>query len=251
MLAMLLLGTVLATGPQTPPKGWIEVAPPATAVEWQCANYSLPGISLAGSTRTQLRPHPFQETRRDESLPLPDGALVGSDHGEFGGTIEWRPKGKRKAQVVVAANTQALLAHGDEAYAITGLAHLSLDDGQLLRLRRGNGTWSATPVLDLVHAPQAWFKLDPDHVLIATTHELLLVDLSQLTKKTLHENTQWWNVYPNSVQPFGDAIAIGVRGGVILLRPEGQAYRERWWVPARCRQSGKACPCSSLPEYLH
>lgn len=248
LTALLLVGGIVANSPTTAPKGWIEVAPPATRREWQCANYSLPGYSVSGGGASALDILALpSEEQRERRLTLADGTLYTSDHGEWGGTIEWEAKGSRERVQVHGDNTQALFARGNEVFALTGLSHLGTRHGKLVRLRRAAGRWSAENVLDLGTPFRASYRVDADRVLVASGEGLSIIDLGKTSMTRLHPNENWFGVFPNSVRPFGDAVALGARGAVIVLRRENGAYVERWWLPAHCRKDGDPCSCAN-PE---
>jgi hypothetical protein len=253
LAAFMMLAGLSAASPMAPPRGWIEVAPPATNNEWQCANYTLQERAISGGLASPLQIRQFEDSGQpDRRLELADGTLTGSNHGEWGGRIEWLPKGARDRVLVHADNTQALFARNDEVFALTGLAHLGMDHGELMRLRRGAKGWSAEKALDLGTSPTASYRIDADHLLVASGDGLQLVDLAKPAMKWLHRNTGWSNIYPNSVRPFGDGIALGVRGAVIVLRRQGEAWSEHWWLPAECRKPGDSCACAvpEMKQYL-
>lgn len=232
-------------GPGHPPRGWVEVAPPSTAAEWLCANHAGPDHSISGKEQDPLRIHNLDAAPRpDLVLQLTDGKLTASNRGEWGGRIEWQRKGASSPVLVAEANSIALVARGEEVFVASGLAHLGGDSGKLLRLRRSDEGWSATEVLNLGTAPYAAFRVDEHALLLADGKGLALVDLSAMSLKRLHRNDRWGYVYPNSLRPFGGAIAIGARGAVIVLRPEGAGYSERWWVPAQCGPPEGHCGCN-------
>jgi hypothetical protein len=245
LAALLLVAGIVADGPTTVPKGWIEVAPPATRREWQCANYSLTAyaISGGGASALDIRAVPSEE-QAERRLALADGTLYASDHGEWGGTIEWEAKGSRERVQVHGDNTQALFARGEDVFALTGLSHLGARHGGLVRLRRAAGGWTAEKVLDLGTPFHASYRVDSDRVLVASGEGLSIIDLGKASMSRLHQNENWFGVFPNSVRPFGDAIALGARGAVIVLRSEGGVYAEHWWLPAQCRKDGDVCGCA-------
>ena len=244
MLAALLLAGMVVHSPATAPKDWIEVAPPATPREWQCANYASVEYAVSGGGASALDIRAVSSQGQPErQLALADGTLYGSNHGEWGGKIEWQAKGSRERVQVHGDNTQALFARGDEVFALTGLSHLGMDHGELVRLRRSAGGWKAEKILDLGTAPYASYRLDDDRVLVASGQGLSTVDFGKPAVSRLHRNADWQGVYPNSVRPFGDAVAVGARGAVFVLRRRNGAYAEHWWLPASCRKNGDACSC--------
>jgi hypothetical protein len=87
------------------------------------------------------------------ALKVQDGWLGGTDHGEWGGELIYMPASG--ANVVLAEkNTRDIFLLGDQLVAITGLAHLGMNDGMLLRVDRDAlGGFVATPWKRLPAAP--------------------------------------------------------------------------------------------------
>ena len=176
------------------------------------------------------------------------GQLVGSDMGEFGGSIWWRrPDGHhdtlrvqgRDTSGFHADNLHRFILHRGAVYALVGLAHLTLNEGELLLLSRDGTRWSARQLLSLGGAPRAVTRLGNDTILILTTDSLLSVGLdpARPTRRALHGNGTWSYTYPSSmIQDRAGLIYIGMRGAVVRLTPAERGYKEDWLVPAQCRR---------------
>jgi hypothetical protein len=76
-------------------------------------------------------------------LDIKRGKLIGTDHGEWGGTLELvLPDGSR--QTLLKKNVHALAFLGGQIVAICGLAHLGLNNGEVYLIEEDQaGHWSA------------------------------------------------------------------------------------------------------------
>lgn len=242
-----LPGPDIARGTQAP-KGWIALSPPATAAQWQCANYARDEWRVSPRSGADVA-----IARGDHSsvvrMDLPDGALLGKNNGEFGGAIEWKTPNGKPEVILPNKNPVAFTQSGASVLVASGLAHLGMDHGEIIRLDRGeHGRWNATRVLDLGSAPTAAYREDADNWIILTNTGVKRIDLGTMTVTKLHENPGWFNVYPNSIAASGQSWLIGARRAVIRLDPEGSGYSEQWLVPGTCRHLIPApdygCTCS-------
>jgi HEAT repeat protein len=105
----------------------------------------------------------------DMALRVDGGWLVGSDRGEWGGELAFVADGG-DARIVLEHNIEDIFKLGENIVAVSGLAHLSQNDGMLYTLTRGSdGAWRATPWRALPGAPQrSW--LTPDGRLLVNTY---------------------------------------------------------------------------------
>jgi len=88
-------------------------------------------------------------------LSFQDGKLVGSNFGEHGGSLSWRPESGESIEII-NFNVVAILRDGEDAVAILGLAHMGFDDGYAVSLaRRAAGSWTVTRTMQLLARPEA------------------------------------------------------------------------------------------------
>jgi hypothetical protein len=113
--------------------------------EWRGTSFSLSGdVDLIRRAE-----------EKGSQLTFKDGSLVGSDRGEWGGELSWHPL-RKKAIGLINDNVAAIIPDGDNAVAIFGLAHLGLDYGYALTLRRPeNGGWETREVGRFFSEPSA------------------------------------------------------------------------------------------------
>lgn len=151
------------------------------------------------------------------------GRLIGSDHGEWGGKIEFIPKGTTDKKLIQEGNVKFIFRYNDGIYFIDGLAHLSTSTGAMYRLDRKADTYVPVKVVEFEDAPEAICILD-DNIFIASHRTFFLV--RALNKETIFENTFWSSLYPNSVAVIDNQnIYIGHRGGFTKLDIQNKEIR--------------------------
>lgn len=243
------------------PLGWVTISAPTHGTDAErCANYASDEWSVAITTDGTLTIAPAKPRKTSDTLRIGPDLLVGDDAGEFGGAI-WREDrlGVRDTLHVSGRDTTALhtdnlfgfMRRGDRVFALVGLAHLSLDAGELLALTRAPaGRWEARSVLDLRSAPMAVARVADDTILVLTLDSLLSVGLDPImpTRRVLAGNTVWSGTYGSTLaRDRSGVIYIGMRSAVARLTPEGLGYREDWLVRSDCRVrvpgDGNECSC--------
>ncbi|WP_161786936.1 HEAT repeat domain-containing protein [Noviluteimonas dokdonensis] len=110
------------------------------------------------------------------ALRVDGGWLVGGDRGEWGGELLFISDDGVK-QAIYDDNIQGLGRIGDRIVAAGGIAHMTLNDGTLLDVRRGSdGRWQAIAWRGLPGAPWDLLRVDADTSLVRTQSGDVLVD---------------------------------------------------------------------------
>lgn len=100
----------------------------------------------------------------------PELRLVGTDIGEFGGDVHAVTR-EGEATLVLDGNTHHIGRLGDHVVAVTGLAHLSGNEGMVYRLAAdAAGRWRASPWRALPGAPRS-VEVSADDVLRVDTYQ--------------------------------------------------------------------------------
>lgn len=128
-----------------------------------------------GQTFT-LRPEPEVEAQslyyRSEKLA---GELIGTDHGEWGGSLTWVPY--QGTPVVLARENVHSLDYVDGgAIVLFGLAHMGFNYGYVLKvLRNADGSWEQKDIARLPGEPQGYTRLDNDQIAVLTGGRVVVV----------------------------------------------------------------------------
>ena len=182
-------------------------------------------------------------------LKLQDGWLSGFDQGEWGGHLYFVDATGKATELYQENVLQCLIETSRGVMVLAGLAHLSLDSGEVLI-----ADYPITVDTKLHHlaslegAPQAFTKISPDEALVITTH-----GISRITSSGTHQtltHSRFGILYPNSIvsTPEG-TIYAGMRLFVVRLMPTSKPddYTEQWLVPESCEQFHQerfTCSCS-------
>ncbi|GAA5069902.1 hypothetical protein [Lysobacter panacisoli] len=234
---------VLATASVTPSTHWNVTAPPANAAEWRCANESRSDWTVGMGARGELLFATTPAHPPELSQPLPGGGrLVGTNKGEWGGTVAWVSDSGAQRVELLNKPVVAFAAFRGEVFIASG-SNMYGERGEIHRMhRRGATRWQIDKVLDLAEVPSAAL-LEADTWTLVTNRGVVRVDLRTLATSRLHTNLQWGQVHPGSVVHRQGRWFIGARSAVIRLSPFNGSYREEWMVPPSCATTTPAGTC--------
>ena len=89
-------------------------------------------------------------------LPVQDGWLAGTDSGEWGGRLLFVP-GRGRPRTLLHENVHYLARTPGGFLAITGVAHLSIDEGKVFSVRAHGSDVSTELLVELPSAPaEVW-----------------------------------------------------------------------------------------------
>ena len=104
----------------------------------------------------------------DVALRVESGWLAASSRGEFGGELMHIPD-EGQAIKVLDSNVEGIHLIGNMIVAITGLAHLSSNEGMVFRLETNSvGAWKAKPWMALPGAPRSSWPMETGELLVNT-----------------------------------------------------------------------------------
>jgi len=219
-----------------PPTGWKIVAPPvdeSTVATCMTSTRRPYRVALSRDSSILIISPDSALQRLADTLRVDGGRLIAFDGGEFGGRISWQPDSGAE-QRVASVNSRALIQIRDTVWALAGLAHLTSNKGELIRLERVANGWQIGETRNLGAAPQAIVRLPSDTLLVLAVGRLVLIPPSH-RPQILHENRMWIYTYPsNLVRDRGGAIYLGMQAGVVRLSPKEESYKEDWLVPNGC-----------------
>lgn len=100
------------------------------------------------------------------ALRVADGWIAGSNRGEWGGELVFISDSGTQ-QIIADTNVEDVYLLGDRLVAVTGLAHLGMNDGMLLQIIRSeSGIWTSTPWRSLPGAPQSSMLVETGELLV-------------------------------------------------------------------------------------
>jgi len=104
----------------------------------------------------------------DVALKVADGWLVGSDRGEWGGELIHIPE-RGAGNVLYEENIEDIYLLGSQLVATSGMAHVMINDGFLLRIDKNDtGRYMATPWKRLPASPATSWLIEGGKLLVNT-----------------------------------------------------------------------------------
>jgi len=102
------------------------------------------------------------------ALKVPDGWLVGTDRGEWGGELVHLPA-RGASQVVYEANIANIVQLDRRLVAVSGIAHMISNSGFLLRIEKDDmERYTAVPWKRLPAAPETSWRIEGSRLLVNT-----------------------------------------------------------------------------------
>lgn len=252
--AVVLIGVACRSDAQaaaTLPTNWTAVALPGTeSVAVRCANWARDAWSVALSADgSRLVIARDSEYRHADTVAVPGGRLTSIDHGEFGGEVWWEPDSGAK-QRIANLNLYRFVPINGVVWGLAGLAHMGLNNGQLIRFQRTSAGWRAESSASLGAAPYAFLPVAGDTLLVAASGRLIAVH-PPTSVKLLHVNPVWSLTYPTAItRDRAGTIYVGMRSAVARLTPSPAGFREDWLVQKSCKRrmptdSLATCQCTA------
>lgn len=213
ILTFLILTTGIAFGQEYSIADFVMTKPPkVNSKEWSELNYSRNEFKVSvinGAIKIYKA-----DQDKDAILDIEGGQLIGTDHGEWGGKIEFIPEGGSDRKLIKEGNVKFVFKL-NEIYFIEGLAHLSTNKGAMYRLENQGGAFVPIKVIEFEDAPEA-MAISGNNLFIASHKSFFLI--KDLKKETIFKDEFWTSLYPNSVAAIDDKnIYIGHRGGFTKL----------------------------------
>lgn len=182
-------------------------------------------------------------------FPVVDGYLVAFNAGEWGGSLWWYSKDGLRRNKLLSEHINYFIKTENGLFAIGGLAHLSFDSGQIIKLEENNGTWSQKKIQDLDSAPNGFFYEGNDSYLILTNKSILrFSEKNGISKVYLSiEGERFPYSYATSIVKDNTGnLYLGMRYAIIKLSPQDEFYSEEWLIPDFCNwevESNGVCHC--------
>jgi len=205
-------------------RDWKEGKLPQSGSErWLKANHGA-GIRVAVENGTMIAEKGDLWRKHPNELRVENGTFIGSDRGEWGGSIVFKPDDGSEYEIL-RKNFRGFYTIGDKKFALTGLLHLMDWGGNIYELVFDDGKWKAEMALDIESCPEVFLLVSND--LYIATNKALIVVRAGKSIETLVENVFWSGLYPNSMVYANHSIFIGMRGGVYVY--DLNAKTETWY----------------------
>ena len=256
--------TPLSTNRFSMPEGWIVYPKPSPeSAQYLCANHSRKEWKVeSDGEKIKISEYSYREDEQIAKLPpklravisknrnigqglggylhiepFENGWLIGSDAGEWGGKLFWLSDDGTQKKELLNDNVRGIAKTGSRVLILSGMAHLSLDDGKIYKLVKDEKENLKTQLLfDLKTQPQTFTVQRDDSILITLNDRIIRLDSSAEKIETLKE-IEFSGLYPNSMTVASDgAIYIGMRLFIVRLVPHENSYTEEWLVEKNCRK---------------
>jgi len=195
-------------------------------------------------------------------IQVNDGYLVGFNRGEWGGSLYWYSKnGKKNIKIggsVFSTSPIQFVKRDNQIYAITGLSHLGMSYGDIIKIEKKQKQWIVEEYIKLPDAPCAIQLDSKDNMLVFTSSGLYSIDKEanldtlaiklrrpitpiieiELPNDTLrirgkpleyYPKWLWGFLYPTSMVIQNDMVYVGMRGGVYKF--DLTTKKEEWLLP--------------------
>jgi hypothetical protein len=176
---------------------------------------------------THLAPKEHQVRLQTEA-----GLLVGTDNGEYGGSLSLIDANGAQTKRLLDTNVLQLLPSKSGVLVFTGLLHLDIDKGAVwLYSKSSDGNWSIRKLADLNGKPSVISSENGD-VLAVGGHGVYRLDQTlNLTETSL----PFAQTFPNSIsKDVHGRIYVGMNAFVVRLVPSKTGYTHEWFTKSEC-----------------
>ncbi|MEJ7848484.1 MAG: hypothetical protein WKF92_10390 [Pyrinomonadaceae bacterium] len=242
------------------PNGWVLIPKP-NANEIRCGNWSNREWKIDYDNNLKFSKYAYLESEQIAKLPVKlrefilknrnigkglagyihaspteNGWLVGSDAGEWGGNLFWFSEDGNKKIELLGENVRGIIHLGENIFILSGLAHLSSDEGQIHKLARDEmGTLKTQSIFNLKGQPQSFAVEGKDSLIIILNNRILRLNKHGEVKVLKEINFE--SLYPNSMAiTSSGVIYVGMRLFVARFIPNEDSYMEEWLVPQDCQK---------------
>lgn len=188
-------------------------------------------------------PFSFHPTKKDEPAlhgthhvrRFESGVLVGFDAGEYGGALYFFSADGKTRQQLAAENVIGFAELGGQTIVVTGLAHLGMSTGKLLKVVHDSSGIRADSWIVLDGAADTFLEESGESMLVLTTGSLSRVTAQGSVNQIARVNYDV--LYPNSMAADSRGVVyVGMRQLVVRWIPTDTSYREEWLTKDDCVQ---------------
>jgi len=166
-------------------------------------------------------------------LQTETGVLVGTDNGEYGGSLILTDDKGVLTKHLLDRNVLQLLPSKSGVLVFTGLLHLGVDEGAVWFYSKGSdGNWSIKKIADLNGKPRVVNSINGNVLAVGGHGVYRLGQALNLTEISL----PFAQVFPNSItEDVRGNIYVGMNGFVVRLVPaKTGGYSHEWFTKLGC-----------------
>jgi len=145
-------------------------------------------------------------------LETDNGTMMGTNRGEWGGELIF--KNDTLEYTILNENICGIINYNNGIYVLTGLSHLGISEGRIVKLELINGKWGFTFSWEFNSSPEIYTTYN-NKLYIATFDGLIIFDGNNIQQ--LLSNQFWSSLYPKSIYVNDEIIAIGMRGCLAII----------------------------------
>lgn len=160
------------------------------------------------------------------------GILVGTDNGEYGGSLSLTDANGVQTKRLLDKNVLQLMPSKSGVLVFTGLLHLGLDEGEVwLYSKSSDANWSIRKLADLNGKPSV-ISSENGNILAVGGHGVYRLDQAlNLTETSL----PFYQTFPNSISEDAHGrIYVGMNAFVVRLVPTKTGYTHEWFTRSEC-----------------
>ena len=149
-----------------------------------------------------------------------NGTFIGTNNGEWGGKLVF--KNKTQEYTILTENICGIINYNNGIYILTGLSHLGISEGKIIKLEIINGRWECTFFIEFNSSPEI-YKIYDDKLFIVTFNGLIVFDGNNIQQ--LLTEQFWSSLYPKTMYVNDEIIAIGLRGCIAIINRKNNSVK--------------------------
>ena len=157
----------------------------------------------------------FAKTETLHKFETYNGILTGTSRGEWGGELTF--KNNSIEYTILNENVCGILNYKNEIYVLTGLTHLSISEGKIIKIEAINDKWEPTFSIEINNSPRT-YTIFKNKLYMVTFDGLIVFDGNSIQQ--LLSNQFWSSLYPQSIFINDKIMAIGMRGCLAIVNKE-------------------------------
>jgi hypothetical protein len=160
---------------------------------------------------------PYSEINKNKILNTMPGSIIGTNVGEWGGELFFRSiYGGHETYTIIKDNIVDIFRYKNGIYVLTGLSHLSISKGNIVKLKYTEEKWDVDFIIELDSCPYVK-KIFEDYLYIVTSEGITVFDGNDIKEI---KKGNWRYLNPQSIYINNEIIAIGLKGCIAIINKE-------------------------------